>query len=132
MLLHLDTRGILESLYAMTRKATPIEWTDDCQQAYVALVGASLLQLSDREVCITWIAELLSVSLSHSSHLIRPLWHGQFGQLSGQELHKVSQDKLVHGLNGTLSDKINFYETCMNRKQKRAPFRSRCGKSTKP
>ena len=36
------------------------------------------------------------------------LWHQRFGHLSGQALHKLSRNKLVHGLNCTLSDQVGF------------------------
>ena len=72
------------------------------------------------------------VTITQQSPNQTTLWHRRFGHLSGQALHKLSRDKLVHGLDCTLSDQVDFCEACVNGKHKRAPFKSRSSKSTKP
>ena len=52
-----------------------------------------------------------------------------FCGISGQEFVQVSQDKLVQGLDCTLSAEIDFCETCVQGKQKRASFKSTGSKS---
>ena len=68
------------------------------------------------------------MSPSHSSPLTRPLCCIGGGHLSGQGLQKLSRDKLVHGLDSTSSEDIDFCEACAHGKQKQTPFKSRGNK----
>ena len=96
-------------------------------------MAASLAKLNAMEACSTWIAELLNMLPSHSSHRIR-LFCGiiDLAAFQSMGLCQLSWDKLVQGLDCTLSDEIDFCEACVQGKQKRASFKSTGSKSIMP
>ena len=71
-----------------------------------------------------------NVSQNKSDQIV--LWHRRFGHLSKRGLQTLAREGMVHGLNSSLSDELDFCESCVNGKLKRASFEVRSCRSTFP
>ena len=60
------------------------------------------------------VIDQANVSRSKSNQTV--LWHRRFGHLSKRGLQTLAQEGMVHGLNSSQSDELDFCESCGNKK----------------
>ena len=76
------------------------------------------------------MSDQVNVSQGESNQTV--LCHRRLGHLSKCGLQTLAREGMVHGLNSSLSDELDFCESCVNGKHKRTSFEARSCRSTVP